>query len=136
MYKKVFLTFVLFLLISLFSFSICLANEQMLNDAANNVKDSINKSENSIENGAKDISDKAKNMTKDAENKMQNMENDMMNNNTYTSTRTATNIDEPNYMGMSATSWTWLIVGIVAIAIIALIWYYAIQSNNNYSDVD
>ena len=138
MQRKVFSTIIITLLISLFSFTICLANDQMLNDASNNVKNSINKAEDSIENGAKDISNKAKNMTKDAGNKMKDMENNMMSNNNYTSTRTSTDNNSGTYMGMSSTAWTWLIMGIVAIAIIALVWYYSMQfaSNNNYTDKD
>ena len=50
----------------------------------------------------------------------------------YNATRTSTN---PTFMGMSGTAWTWLIIGIAAIAIIALVWYYSMQvTNNNHHD--
>ena len=42
------------------------------------------------------------------------------------------------FMGMNATTWTWLIIGIAAIAIIALVWYYSSQlkSSSNYDNRD
>ena len=33
-------------------------------------------------------------------------------------------------MGMTANAWTWLIIGIAAIAIIAVVWYYSMQFTN------
>ena len=48
--------------------------------------------------------------------------------NNYTATRTSA---DNTFMGMNSTAWTWLILGIAAIAIIALVWYYSSQLNNN-----
>ena len=39
-------------------------------------------------------------------------------------------------MGMSSNTWSWLILGIAAIAIIALVWYYSMQLNNNRRNDD
>ena len=40
-------------------------------------------------------------------------------------------------MGMNATMWTWLIIGIATIAIVALVWYYSMQMrSSNYDDKD
>ena len=53
----------------------------------------------------------------------------------YTATRTAA--DEGTLLGMNATAWTWLIIGMVGIAIIALVWYYSMQHDTidkNYED--
>ena len=59
---------------------------------------------------------------------------DLNNNNGYTATRTSTG--ESTFMGMGSTAWTWLILGIAAIAIVALVWYYSMQftnkNNNRY----
>ena len=56
----------------------------------------------------------------------------------YNTTRVATTDTTGNatFMGMDANMWTWLIVGIAAIAIIALIWYYTMQlrSSDNHRD--
>ena len=49
-----------------------------------------------------------------------------MDNGDYTATRTSTNAEgDATFMGMTATMWTWLIMGIAAIAIVALVWYYS-----------
>ena len=54
------------------------------------------------------------------------------NNGRYTSTRTSTDIATDNtVLGMSSTAWTWLILGIATIAIIAVVWYYSMQFTNN-----
>ena len=56
----------------------------------------------------------------------------------YNASRVATTDTTGNatFMGMDANMWTWLIVGIAAIAIIALIWYYTMQlrSSDNHRD--
>ena len=57
------------------------------------------------------------------------------NNGGYTATRTGLT-DDTTFMGMGATAWTWLILGIAAIAIVALVWYYSMQitSSNTHRD--
>ena len=50
----------------------------------------------------------------------------------YSATRTST---DATLMGMNATAWTWLILGLAAIAIVALVWYYSMQvTSSNYKD--
>ena len=53
-------------------------------------------------------------------------------------TRTSTAATTENtFMGMNATAWTWLILGIAAIAIIALVWYYSAQfTSSHHNDQD
>lgn len=53
------------------------------------------------------------------------------NNNNYTAARTATN--NAVFGGMTANGWTWLIVGIVGLAIVGLVWYYGKQ-HDMYTD--
>ena len=54
-------------------------------------------------------------------------------NSNYNASRTST----ATVLGMNATAWTWLIVGIVGVAIVALVWFYGKEhsesSNNNYN---
>lgn len=55
------------------------------------------------------------------------------NNGDYTTTRTnATG----NIMGMNTMTWTWFTLAVAAILIVALVWYYASQSNKttNYDN--
>ncbi len=134
MYKKLLIATSI-LIMAIFSFSTCFANDG-LQDAADGVRDVVGGAENAVEDAARDIS----NASKDATNKMEqganNMGNTVMNhidnntqtgftNNNYTATRTATT--DNTFMGMNSTAWTWLIIGIAAIAIIALVWYYSMQ---------
>ena len=147
MYKKLLISFALFACL-IFSFSMCFANNATdgLKDAANGVRNVVGGVENTVENAAKDISNASKNVTgameNGASNVTSNVENavtenrDTMatNNNGYNATRTSTNA---TFMGMGSSAWTLLILGIAALAIIALVWYYSMQMNrSNYNDRD
>ena len=57
------------------------------------------------------------------------------NNGSYTATRTAT-ATNGTLLGMNSTAWTWLILGIATIAIVALVWYYGKQYDNNKTRID
>ncbi len=150
MYRKLFAIISIFV-IAIFSFSIVLAtddNHSMLQDAANGVRNVVGGAENAVENGAKDIANTSKDATGDAEkdasstadgltgvngdndkNTNASMNNRNGNTNSYTATRTDAETGA-TFMGMGATAWTWLIIGIAGIAIIALVWYYGTQLNN------
>ena len=86
-------------------------------DARNTMQESMNKTGNSVQNGMNAVGD------------AMNGNND--NNGDYTATRTSA---DNTFMGMDSTVWTWLILGIAAIAIIALVWYYSAQLNTNRHD--
>lgn len=140
MYKKMLVIFAI-LTIGIFSFSVCFANNDgsMLQDAANGVRDAVGGAENAIEDGAKDLANTTKGVTGSAENVMENKDNSGMtqnnnrtNNSNYTATRTATT--NQTFMGMSSTAWTWLIIGIAGIAIVALVWYYGSQIRTSNDD--
>lgn len=136
MYKKLLLGSVLVLSI-ICSFTLCFANNG-LQDLADGAKNIVGGAENAIEDGVKDISNKSKEMTGSMENGANEVGNTVTSSMTdgrdgidtgYTATRTAT--DTNTFMGMNATAWTWLIIGIVTIAIVALVWYYSMQFNHN-----
>lgn len=107
--------------------------------AANEVKDSLDKAGETVRNvvgGAENVVEKGGEAitsgVKDARNTMENgtsraTETDR--DDGYTATRTATN---GTFAGMSGTTWTWFILAIAALAIIGLVWYYAMQNNNEY----
>ena len=144
MYKKLFIGFSI-LLIGIFTFTFCYAADNtMLQDAAEGVRNAVGGAENAIEDGARDISNTSRDMTGGMENTAQNMTDDtrnsaqnMTNNDRYTATRTSAETGT-TFMGMNATAWTWLIIGIAAIAIVALVWYYGTQlrsyDNNNHDE--
>ena len=150
-----------------FSFNICFATNtdgKGLQDAANGVRNVVGNAENTVEGAAKNISGKSKEATGSMEGGMNNATNNMVDgangrgttntngtnqdgrnngqisttntNNPYVATRTATG--DATFMGMNATAWTWLIIGIAAIAIVALVWYYSTQltNKNNHDHLD
>ena len=152
MYKKLFISVVLLLVIT-FSASICFANDagNMLQDAGNNVKNFVGGVENTIEDAARGVSNTSRDFTSNMEEGANNIGNAMTDDNAntgismidegrdgaYTATRTSTDTTGNTFMGMNATSWTWLIIGITAIAIVALVWYYAMQlRSSNYDNRD
>ena len=139
------------ILFTIFSFTICQATDDVMKGATNNIRNFVGGVENTVEDAAKDVSNTSKNLTGNMENGANNIENNMGNNhnndrnstatsmktNDYNATRTATGTTSSTFMGMNATAWTWLIIGIVAIAIVALVWYYAMQTrSSDYNDRD
>ena len=138
MSRKILYTLTLFLLFA-FTFTFCLATDQNpVQEATNSVKNVVGGAENSIENGVKDIGNMTKEGTNSIEKGMNNAGNELKsstskienNQNSYVATRTSTD-GTATFMGMNATTWTWLIIGIAAIAIVALVWYYSSQITNN-----
>ena len=139
-------------LVLVFSSSFCFANDA-LNDAAHGAQNVVGGAENAIKDTMNGVTDATKNMTNKAENGMNNVTENMKDNgdnnttrkdtnnetrtdNNYTAVRTSTE-GSTTFMGMNATTWTWLIIGTAAIAIIALVWYYSAQfANSNYKDRD
>ena len=143
MYKKLLISLSILIAI-IFSFTVCLANDNnMFQNAANGVRNVVGGAENAVENTAKDVSNTSKEATNKIENGANNTKNTVTDHNktattnTYTATRTATDGTAHTFMGMSSTAWTWLIIGIAAIVIVALVWYYAAQTrSSNYNDKD
>ena len=146
--KFIISTCILFLAIfCTFSFSLSNDATNMLEDATNGVRNAVGGAENMIENAAGGVSNTAKNVTGDMENGARGMTNSVSNtmssstrnsdNNGYTATRTATDTSPATFMGMTANTWTWLIMGIATIAIVALVWYYSNQlRTSKYDDSD
>ncbi len=152
MSKKIFIAIGILLAI-IFSFNMTFANNGMDN-AVNDVRNVVGGAENAVEGAVKDISNASKDATGDMENSANNtttgMTNDNRNDNnnvnsatrttnnnngSYTATRTAAT-DDTTFMGMGSTAWTWLILGIAAIAIVALVWYYSMQLTSSQDSND
>lgn len=137
MYKKLLIGFSIILSI-IFSFTFCFAADGV-NEAVNGVRNVVGGAENTMENAAKGAS----NMVKDATNNMEKgasetankIGNTMMDNRNYNATRTSAEMgSESTFMGINTTTWTWIIVGISVAAIIALVWFFSTQKNNNHYD--
>ena len=110
-----------------------------VNDAVNGVRNTIGGAENAVEGAVKHVTDTTKNATDNTTNMGINR-NDTQSTN-YTANRTATTGTTTNagtFLGMSSTMWTWLILAVAVVAIIALVWYYSNQltKTRNYDDND
>lgn len=150
MYKKILLGFSILITLILSS-SLCFANDasQMVQDVANGVRNAVGGAENAVEDATKDISNGVKDVTNSVENGAQGVTNGVENsaknatnkiegatqntmNSAYNATRTSVDANSATLMGMNATAWTWLIMAISAIAIVALVWYYGTQRNSSH----
>lgn len=152
MYKKIIISTCILAISILLSFNLSLANDatNMLENTANGIRNVVGGAENTVENAASGISNTVQNMTEGVEDKANSLTNSFknatnstkdtnnnMNNEGYVATRTSTDSGTATFMGMSATMWTWLIIGIATIAIVALVWYYSSQLKaSRYDDRD
>lgn len=123
------------------------ANQQ---NVVQGIRNAVGGAENVVEDAGKGIVDGVRNITSAGQNTMenatsgtkaQNASNKITGTTTddYTSTRTATTraatgTTDGTFLGMNSTVWTWLIMAIVGIAIVALVWIYAKQNHNSYND--
>lgn len=124
------------LVIGIFSCSLCLANNDQnpLQGAANAARNVVGGAENAVEGAANGVTGTMRGATNNIEHNGENTMNHVgattRNAGTHDYTAQRTNA-ETRFMGMSSTMWTWLIIGIAAIAIIALVWYYSMQVTGN-----
>ena len=120
-----------------------------MDNVANGVRNMVGGAENMLEvagktvtsgvrNGINTMGQGTENIVTDVKDGMQNTNNSMSasittnnnnNNGGYTATRTAT--DDVTIAGMSTNTWTWIIIGITALAIGVLIWSY-MKHRNKY----
>lgn len=108
----------------------------------NEIKDSWNKAGNSMQDAGNTVASGISNMgndNKDNNNQGNNNNNPIMNddnNNRYTAERTSAMGNDGSFLGMSSTTFTWIILAIVGIAIVALVWYYGMQQSNKNTHHD
>lgn len=153
--KKIFISLITVLLISIlffmpYTFATNMVNndgnaaQNAVNNGANavkngvdNVKDGINSAGNAIGNGVNNAANTIRENYNDSKDSMNRAENNNNDNTkvTYDARRTSAETDM-GFMGfMNGNNiWTWIIVGVVVIAIIGVIWYYLATSNNHYDN--
>ncbi len=137
MFNKILLSTLIFLLtISLFTF--CFATElttdmnNLGERTTNTVTDITNDAKTTTENMINDTQSSMNTMMNDATESFENTSPIMYNiESNYSTDRTST---EATLLGMNSTMWSWLIVGIAAIGVFALIWYYAMQRKTTRFD--
>lgn len=108
--------------------------ENTIENVGNNVAGGIKNGFNTVEHGAENVASDMKSGAQKAGNSVMGMTTNN-NNGGYTATRTSGNAA---IAGMSTNTWTWIIVGITAAAIVTLVWSYIKQKNKNdiYIDSD
>lgn len=153
MKKKLYITILTLLAILAFSISYTFAANNMT--AVDGIRNVVGGAENVVEDAGRGIVDGVRNVTSAGQNTMENVTGNTKNgtqntgnrttgtmtngNNNYTATRTtttraATGTNDGTFLGMNSTVWTWLIMAIVGIAIVALVWMYAKQNHHSYND--
>ena len=149
MSKKILFTIGL-LMISIFTlattFSFATDGKSAVNTAVNDVRNVVGGAENAIEGAVNNVGNTVNNATHTTGNTMHNagntvtngtnhVGNTVTNNGTnYTANRTATTRTTANtgtFLGMSSTMWTWIVLAVAVVAIVALVWYYSNRLTNS-----
>ncbi len=139
MKRKIYIAILTVFTILAVSCSYCFANNTT-SSAVDGIRNIVGGAENVVEDVGKGVSEGIKNVTDAGKNTMENMtsgknvQNTRTTNNTdYTATRTTARTTSAENTGINSTMWTWIIMAIVGIVIIALVWMYAKQ-NNTYNN--
>ena len=139
--KKIFISIIIAFTLSFIFYLPSAFAENMVKDATNGVRNAVGGAEKVTEDAAKGAAGAVKNgintMGNAAQNTMNNMENgaknlanDATNNTDYTVSRTAGETNN-NFLGfMGDNMWAWIIIGIIAIVVIGIIWYYMARQSN------
>lgn len=137
MSKKIFLSIATIFTLIVFSSTTFAVSDTLRNgmdNAGTEMKDSWNKMGNTMQDIGNAVTDGVSNvgnMLTNNDNNVGFMGTNNDNNGEYTATRTSTNTD--TFMGMNGTVWTWLIFGILAVAVVALVWYYGMQNDKAHT---
>lgn len=142
MKKKFFIIATLLVIFSFFMVPYAFAANKSMDNAVNNVRNFVGGAENVVEDAGKDVAngvrsglnaidEGAKDVGNDVKNDANNMMNTNNRNTNYNAIRTATGTTYTGLFGTTSnTVWSWLIIAIVAIIIVALVLFYANQNKN------
>lgn len=140
MKKKTIIVIVTVLSVILFGISYSYAANNIGEQAVEGTRNIVGGAENVVEDAANGIANGVKNVVRGSENTASDVMNSagrMINNgamttdnnsNNYTATRTSTTNDNATLFGMNSTTWAWVIMAILGIAIVAIVWYYGKQN--------
>ncbi len=132
MKKKFFVISALLVSLLAISTSYAFANTNMVNTVEHAAQNITSDAGNMLNNSANATKNTINNISAGTQRTGNNIVSGTTTNNNrtgnYNATRTNTNA---TWLGMDSTAWTWLIMGIVAVAIIALVWSYARQKNTS-----
>lgn len=131
-------TTLLTILTLIFSFTSAYAAEDLLNNAGATIKNVTEGTKNVVEN----VTSNAGKAVKSGVNTTENATTGTINNtksattnttttaNTYGANRTSTT-SNVKVAGMTATGWTWAIIAVLGVLIIASVWFYAKRNNSD-----
>lgn len=147
--KKKIALFAIIILSSIFIVTYSFADNDMLGDATNGIRNFVGGTENVIEDAAGGV----RNFFTDNQNTTENVTYNNNNsdniaysnytssamtqntNNNYTATRTAATTSADNSLfGMGPTAWTLFILAVLGIITVGLVWYYGTQKESRYSN--
>lgn len=135
--KKLALFSTILLVLALgFSFSPILAANNDMGIVGNAIGNAAEGAKNVVEGaitGTENIVEKGANSVKNTADDMMNVSDSNTKN--YTAMKTSTG-GQTTIAGMTATTWTWIIVAILGALIIALVYYYANQNTASISTSD
>lgn len=133
MTKKIF-AFLLGIAMIFITSSVFATNEikSSMDKAGSSIQNAVNGAGNVVKEGASAVGNGVKDLGNTLQNGVTRTEGETGTdtNNGYTATRTATT--DGTILGMSANTWTWFVLAIAALAIIGLVWYYAMQNKTEY----
>lgn len=106
--------------------------------ANNDIKDGVHSATDTVIDGASNLANDARKGVGAIENTIEDGAKDIGNavfsdNADYTTTRTATAMNNTNNM---SNIWTWVILAVAAVVIVGLIWYYIAQNNHTDNYID
>ena len=147
MTKKALISVILFLVIA-FASTFVFANDNTLSNAGHAITNVVTDAGTAVRNGAENLGNNLQKGAQDVTGAITNMgdnndnngdDRDTLfttndNNGDYTATRT--NATNGNFLGMNTMTWTWFILAVAAILIVALVWYYSAQNDKatNYDN--
>lgn len=106
----------------------------VVNGVENLVTKGVDATKNTVNDVSKGIGDTMNSEKNATQNTTQNATRN--NSNNYSTQRTATRTTANNGMfaGMNAMTWSWIIMGILGIAIVALVWTYGMQYDKEHKE--
>ena len=134
MKKKFFVISTLLIGLLLISTSYAFANTNMVNTVEHAVQNVTSATGNVINRGIGTTRNAVNSMEQGTQNVGNAVVTGTTNNtaaNNRTSSYNATRTNANTFLGMTSTAWTWLIMGIVAVAIVTLVWFYARQKDTS-----
>lgn len=97
-------------------------------NATNSMGDAAGKAGENIKNAVQDAGNGIKNGAENVKNTMENTAEDMKNGVQYTAERTAAETNNAGNNFTNSTTWAWIVIGVIVVAIVAIFWYYMVQS--------